>query len=68
MSSLEARIPNNFEGGGAQYIPIGGLYSVNGADEPAIGQYTERAPSTGTYVLGSINGIIQWIATESCDE
>lgn len=25
------------------------------------------APASGTHVLGSINGIIQWLATESCD-
>jgi hypothetical protein len=23
-------------------------------------------PSTGTYVLGCIDGIVQWIATEAC--
>ena len=25
------------------------------------------APNSGTYVLASINGNIQWIATENCD-
>lgn len=25
------------------------------------------APASGTYVLGSINGAIQWLATEACD-
>ena len=25
-------------------------------------------PASGTYVLGSIDGVIQWIATEDCDE
>ena len=60
MSSLEARIPDNFEGGGAQYIPIAGLYPVNGAEEPAIGRYMGRAPESGQYALLSINGNIQW--------
>jgi hypothetical protein len=25
------------------------------------------APASGTYVLGSINGAVQWLATEACD-
>jgi hypothetical protein len=24
-------------------------------------------PATGTYVLGSVNGVVQWIETEACD-
>lgn len=24
-------------------------------------------PASGTYVLGSINGAVQWLATEACD-
>jgi hypothetical protein len=34
---------------------------------PLINNWQE-APSGGTYVLGAINGTIQWIATEACDE
>jgi len=66
--NMNVRIPDkgNFVSGG-QYIPIAGLNTINGAEEPAIGQYTPRAPTSGTYVLGSRNGIIQWIATEECD-
>lgn len=26
-----------------------------------------EAPDSGTYVLGSVNGNIQWIATSDCD-
>lgn len=52
---------------GAQYIAIAGLYEVNNSKEPALGEYTERAPEKDTYVLGSINGKIQWIKTEECD-
>jgi hypothetical protein len=44
----------------AQYIPIAGLYTVNGEDEPALGQYTERAPESGQYILLSIEGAIRW--------
>ena len=66
--NMNVRIPVStpFEAGG-QYIPVAGLYNVNSASEPAIGEYTPKAPSGGTYVLGSRNGIIQWIATEECD-
>jgi hypothetical protein len=49
-------------------IPIAGKYSYpNGSTGNAIGEY-KIPPSTGTHVLGSINGVIQWIATEACDE
>jgi hypothetical protein len=53
---------------GKKYIPLSGLYPVNGAEEPAIGEYLDSPPSDGTYVLGSINGVIQWIATEDCED
>jgi hypothetical protein len=32
----------------------------------AIGEYL-IPPNSGTYVLGSVDGNIQWIATEDCD-
>ncbi len=64
---LDVRIPNNFVSG-RSYIPVAQMNSVNGAMIPAIGQYTAEAPTSGTYVLGSKNGQIQWIATEDCDE
>lgn len=65
-ANLNVKIPNNFVEG-AEYLGIAGLTNVNGAQEPAIHKYTPRAPQKGTYVLGSINGSIQWIATEDCD-
>ncbi len=34
---------------------------------PSVDTWAE-APASGTYVLGAINGTIQWLATESCDE
>jgi len=34
---------------------------------PLINDWKE-APEEGTYVLGSIDGTIQWIATEACEE
>lgn len=56
----------NFNSG--QYgVPIAGRYPYpRGGDGNAIGEY-KIPPSSGTYVLGAINGAIQWIATESCD-
>jgi len=48
-------------------IPVAGKYQYpNGELGSAIGEY-KIPPSSGTYVLGSIGGVIQWIATESCD-
>jgi len=32
---------------------------------PLVDSWAE-SPQSGTYVLGSINGQIQWIATENC--
>ena len=63
---LEVRIPTNFQPN-RSYLPIAQLNSVNGEDLPAIGQYSEP-PQTGTYVLGSIDGVIQWIATQDCNQ
>lgn len=48
-------------------IPVAGKYPYpNGTSGSAIGEY-KIPPSSGTYVLGAINGVIQWIATESCE-
>lgn len=33
---------------------------------PLVDSWAE-SPSSGTYVLGSINGQIQWIQTQDCD-
>ena len=65
VENMQIKIPTSFEAGG-QYIPIGKLTDVNGKSIPAIPDFTTRAPSSGTYVLGSIDGSIQWIATENC--
>jgi hypothetical protein len=49
-------------------IPVAGDYSgVNGWKGSAIGEY-KIPPQSGTFVLGSINGAIQWIATEDCED
>ena len=50
----------------AQYIPIGKRTSFNGEDINAIPEFS-KAPTSGTHVLGSIDGVIQWIETEACD-
>ena len=48
-------------------IPVAGKYPYpNGSTGNAIGEYL-IPPNSGTYVLGSVNGAIQWIATESCE-
>ena len=64
-TQMDVKIPGNFQQG-QSYIPIAQLNTVNGQQVPAIGQYTANAPSSGTYVLGSIDGSIQWIATQDC--
>jgi hypothetical protein len=47
-------------------IPVAGRYPYPGGSEGnAIGEY-KIPPQTGTHVLGSVNGVIQWIATEAC--
>jgi hypothetical protein len=57
----------NFSGS-QKGIPIAGRYSgAGGWSGSAIGEY-KIPPQSGTFVLGSINGAIQWIATEACDE
>ena len=35
-------------------------------ESSAVGSSLPTAPASGTYVLGSINGTIQWLATEAC--
>jgi hypothetical protein len=32
-----------------------------------LGAGLPNAPASGTHVLGAINGIIQWLETETCD-
>ena len=64
VENMQIKIPSSFEEN-AQYLPIGKQTDVNGKSIPAIPEFT-KAPSEGTYVLGSINGTIQWIATEDC--
>jgi hypothetical protein len=32
-----------------------------------LGAGLPTAPASGTYVLGSVNGTIQWLETEACD-
>ncbi len=61
---LDILIPNNFVSG-SNYIPLAQLNTINGQQLPAIGNYS-TPPSTGTFVLGSVNGSIQWIATQAC--
>ena len=64
IENMQIKMPSSFDSGG-QYIPIGKQTDVNGKSIPAIPDFS-KAPSGGTYVLGSINGSIQWIATEAC--
>jgi hypothetical protein len=53
--------------GNQKGVPIAGNYTgVAGWSGSAIGEY-KIPPQSGTYVLGSINGNIQWIATEACE-
>ncbi len=61
---LDVLIPNNFVSG-KNYIPLAQLNTINGQQLPAIGNYS-TPPSTGTFILGSVNGSIQWIATQDC--
>ena len=64
VENMQIRMPSSFDNGG-QYIPIGKQTNLNGRSIPAIPDFS-KAPSSGTFVLGSINGSIQWIATEAC--
>ena len=66
IENMQIKMPTSFDSGG-QYIPIGKQTNVNGKNIPAIPDFTSKAPSSGTYVLGSINGSIQWIATQDCE-
>lgn len=65
IENMQIRMPTSFDSGG-QYIPIGKQTDVNGKSIPAIPEFS-KAPSSGTYVLGSINGSIQWISTQDCE-
>jgi hypothetical protein len=48
-------------------IPLAGKYEYpNGEKGNAIGEYL-IPPSGGTFVLASVNGAIQWLATEDCN-
>lgn len=49
-----------------KHIALASMYQFNNATEPAIGEYVDAPPPSGTYVLGAINGVIQWIETEDC--
>jgi hypothetical protein len=66
----DIKYPPNNEG--RQAIPCSrprvGLPARPGEEpSPLIDTWAE-APSGGTYVLASINGTIQWLETEACDE
>jgi hypothetical protein len=44
-----------------------GLLSAMGLNFTHEGWYLDlRPPGNGTYVLGAVNGQVQWIATEDC--
>ena len=44
-----------------------GLLSALSPNYTKDGWYLDFAPpANGTYVLGSVNGVVQWIATEDC--
>lgn len=65
----DMKFPPNNEG--RQAIPIsrprvGSPPRPGGTPGPLIDTWGE-APSGGTHVLGAINGVIQWIATEECE-
>jgi hypothetical protein len=34
---------------------------------PLVDSWAEAPSGSGTYVLASVNGTIQWLATEACD-
>lgn len=67
MSNQSTTLPVNFDvkeqefSGNDKGIPIAGKYG----SRSAIGEY-QIPPSSGTYVLGSVGGTIQWIETENC--
>jgi hypothetical protein len=67
MSNQSTTLPVNFDvkeqafSASEKGIPIAGNYDSRNA----IGEY-QIPPSSGTYVLGSVNGAIQWIETQGC--
>lgn len=60
----DMKYPPNNEGRQALPFSRPGV-GFNGG--PLVDSWAE-APSSGTYVLASINGVIQWIATEACNQ
>jgi hypothetical protein len=64
-ANMQILIPQSFESG-KQYLPIGEQYTLNGKSIPAIPKFLEP-PSGGTFVLGSVNGQLTWLATEACE-
>jgi hypothetical protein len=66
------RVLPNFPSGAGPFLL--GLYSgqlywtKSGVDEPDTGNdgSVPNPPASGTYVLGSINGVVQWLQTEAC--
>ncbi len=67
------RVLPNFPSGIGPFLlgyANGQLYwTRSGVDEPDTGNdgSVPNPPATGTWVLGSINGTVQWIATEACE-
>jgi hypothetical protein len=65
----DIKFPPNNEG--QEAVPVSrprvGWAPPGGTQSPLIDKWAE-APKTKTYVLGSINGTIQWIETEECNE
>jgi hypothetical protein len=57
-----ANPPNN---SGRQAI-VTSRPNVGHEGSPQIDNWVE-APSGGTYVLGSVDGVVQWIATQDCE-
>lgn len=53
-------------------IPVDGNNADYGIDRSSDGGYKlilfPNRPTSGTHVLGSVNGALQWIATEECGE
>ena len=65
----DMKFPPNNEG--RQAIPISrprvGRPARDGAEPGPLIDTWGEAPASGTYVLASKDGTIQWIATEECD-
>lgn len=66
----DMKYPPNNEG--RQAIPISrprvGSPARPGQEPGPLIDTWGEAPASGTHVLGAINGTIQWIATEACDQ